>query len=548
MRIQFLGAAGTVTGSCFLVETKSHSFLVDCGMFQGGKAIKERNYQPFLFEPDKIDFLLLTHAHIDHSGLIPKLYRFGYRGPIYCTDPTVDLCAVLLPDSAHIQEMEVERKNRKRCRAGQPVIQPIYTVEDAEACMKLFKRVEYNETLNFGEELVVRFQDAGHILGSAIIEVWSKEECFETKLVFSGDLGNLNRPLMKDPAVLEYADYLFLESTYGSRLHQYDKNTDDKLRDIIIRTLDRGGNVIIPAFAVARTQDLIYGLNNLVHSKQIPPVPIIIDSPLAIRATEIFRRHIDEMDSETLELIRQGQNPLEVPGLKFSLTSEESKSLNNLKSGAIIISASGMADAGRIKHHLKHNLWRPESSIVFVGYQAAGTLGRYILDGAKVVTIHGEEVAVKAEICNLEGFSGHADQAGLINWVKNFKIGPGKIFLVHGEPESSTELGELIGQETRVPTYIPAWREVVELPPFAHLKGGEAAKEAAASLETAPLPRPVRTPTEEDLAIEAELSYFKLRMKLREMVEKDMDSRQYGDLIKKLKELDENLNFLSKKY
>lgn len=515
-------------------------------MFQGGRTVRERNYQPFLFEPSSIDFVLLTHAHIDHSGLLPRLYRYGYRGPIYCTEPTADLCEVMLLDSAHIQEMEAERVNRKRQRAGQPQQQALYTLEDAENCSRLFKRVNYNEVMTFGEGLTVRFQDAGHILGSAILEIWSSDEQYETKLVFSGDLGNVNRPLIKDPSIIEYADYLFLEATYGSRRHQLSGNVEEELREIIIRTIDRGGNVIIPAFAVARTQDLIYGLNNLVRSRKIPPVPIIIDSPLAIKATEIFRQHIDEMDAETLDMMSRGQNPLEAPGLKFSISTEESRALNAIKSGAIIISASGMADAGRIKHHLKHNLWRPESTVVFVGYQAEGTLGRKILEGAKLVTIHGEEVAVKAEICNLQGFSGHADQAGLLSWVKKFKIGPGKIFLVHGELDACQELGELIGRETGIPTHIPAWREVVELLPSAHFQGSAA--EAAAAAEAGPPPLTARTLTEEDLALEAERTYYQLRMKLREMVESDMDGRRFVQLLKKLKELDLSIDFLADKY
>ena len=544
MKVQFLGAACTVTGSCYLLETEAHRFLVDAGLFQGCKGIKERNYHPFLFSPAEIDFLFLTHAHIDHSGLIPKLYRYGFRGPIYCTEATADLCSVMLPDSGHIQEMEVERKNRKLSRAGKPLIQPIYTEKDARDCLELFHPLSYNETVVLSDYLTVRFQDIGHILGSSLIEFWVREGEEEIKLVFSGDVGNYNKPLLKDPAVVEAADYLFLESTYGSRLHLHKQDVEEELCEIINRTIARGGNVVIPAFAVERTQDIIYSLNNLVRKRRIPLVPIVIDSPLAIAATEIFRRHIKDMDAETINLLRQGENPLEVPGLQYSLTAEESKSLNNRK-GVIIISASGMADAGRIKHHLKHNLWRPECTVVFVGYQAPGTLGHKLISGEKLVTIHGEEVAVKAEICNLEGFSAHADQVNLVKWVKKFRVGPGKIFLVHGEPEACEELGRLIQKETNIPVYIPAWLETVELPPIKTTVQAYAAGSLGGITEAEAKEMQLRIPTEEDLAHIAEKTYFNVRMKLREMVEKDMDSRRFADLMAKLKELEARITALA---
>ena len=527
MKIQFLGAARSVTGSCYLVETQNVRFLVDCGLFQGSKAIKERNYASFVFDPTQIDFMLLSHAHIDHSGMIPKLYHHGFKGPIYCTAATADLCEVMLPDSAHIQEMEVERKNRKNSRAGNPQINPIYTVEDAEECIKLFRRASYTETLTITPGITVRFQDAGHILGSALIEIWVHEEGQETKMVFSGDVGNYNRPLMKDPTVIETADYLFLESTYGNRLHKTLKDVKEDFREIIVRTLGRGGNVIIPAFAVERTQDLIYTLSLLVKEQAIPKVPIIIDSPLAIRATEIFRRHLKDLDSDTQDMIKSGHNPFEIPGLRYSMTADESKALNELKGGAIIISASGMADAGRIKHHLKHNLWRPESSIVFVGYQAEGTLGRRLLEGDKKVNIHNEEVVVRAEIYNLEGFSGHSDQDNLLRWVKRFRVGPGCIFLVHGEEEASENLARLIAEQTKIPTRIPYWLEVDELPPIT-IRTGVPAPET-------------KIPNDEDLCTRIEREYYQLRLKLRELVERGLDDRRYELTLEQIQELEKQV-------
>lgn len=526
MKVQFLGAANTVTGSCYLIETENKKFLVDCGMFQGSKSIKERNYCSFVFDPTQIDFMLLTHAHVDHSGLIPKLYRHGFRGTIYCTEATADLCEAILPDSAHIQEMEVERKNRKLKRAGQPLISPIYTVEDAENCIKLFHGVCYDETFTISPEITIRFQDAGHILGSSLIEIWIQEGEQETKIVFSGDIGNYNRPLMKDPSIVEIADYLFLESTYGNRIRQENQNVKEEFRDIIVRTIGRGGNIVIPAFAVERTQDLIYTLSLLVRQKEIPSVPIIIDSPLAIRTTEIFCKHLSEMNSDTKNLLKQGYNPFEIPGLRYARTVDESRALNTIN-GAIIISASGMADAGRIKHHLKHNLWRPESSVVFVGYQAVGTLGRRLVDGEKTVRIHGEEIMVKAEICNLQGFSGHMDQKDLLKWVERFRVGPGCIFLVHGDDDACEVLAQLIRQRTGIYTRVPRWLEVIDLPPITIRK--------TADIDTDLL--------EEDLASRVEKEYFKLRLKLREMVEEGIEQQKYEEILIHLRELEKNIGF-----
>jgi len=422
MKITFLGAAKTVTGSCFLVETQNTKFLVDCGMFQGHSKEEALNEEAFPLNPAELDYIFLTHAHIDHSGRIPKIYKDGFKGEVYATKATVELCAIMLPDCGHIQEFENEWKNKKRIRAGKPPLEPIYTYQDALDCMKLFKKVNYGEPVKINDEIKVRFNDAGHILGSAIIEFWIYEKGKETKIVFSGDLGNKDMPILRDPSIIESADYLVIESTYGNRLHENQKNRFEYFVDIINETIDKGGNVVIPSFAVGRTQEVIYELNKEKESydsklKKLFSIPVFVDSPLAISATEIFRNNLDCYDEEAREYINNGDNPLDFPGLQFTRTPEESKALNERSGSSIIISASGMCEAGRIKHHLKHNLWRSDSTILFVGYQAQGTLGRKLIDGAKKVKIFGEEISVNARIEMIEGFSGHADKEGLLNWI-----------------------------------------------------------------------------------------------------------------------------------
>lgn len=461
--LSFLGGAGTVTGSSFLLETGDVKLLVDCGLFQGGREIRERNWRPFAFSPADIDYVVLTHAHIDHSGLLPRLCREGFRGRIIATRASVDLARIMLPDSAHIQESEAEWRNRKRERAGLPLEPPLYTVADAEAVLPHFLGVNYDEIISLTSTVKIRLRDAGHILGSAILEVWvSNTEDF--KIVFSGDLGNSGQPLIRDPALIEAADYLVLEATYGSRLHPPREERRPELARIIRETTSRGGNVVIPAFAIERTQDLLYDLSSLFASGEIPvQVPVFVDSPLATKATEVFIRHPGYYDQETWQVLSQGREPLSFPNLKFVRTAEESKALNATAKGSIIISASGMCDAGRIKHHLKHNLWRPEAGIVLVGYQAEGTLGRQLLEGAKKVRIFGEEVAVKARVFNLSAYSAHADQAGLVRWVSAFEQKPQVVFLVHGEEEALGTLANLLRERLDLAVHVPAWGEKVEL-------------------------------------------------------------------------------------
>ena len=473
MKITFLGATKTVTGSNFLVEAAGKKFLVDCGMWQGRKEIEEENFQDFEFNPLEIDFMLLTHAHIDHSGRIPKLYNEGFKNKIYAHKATCDLCALMLPDSGHIQEMENEWKNRKRIRKGEQPREPLYTAEQAARCLEIFEPVQYDEIVEITPDIQVRFNDAGHMLGSSIIELWVTEDGKQTKTVFTGDLGNNDIPLLSEPTMIEDADYLVMESTYGSRKHIKNDEKAEMFLDIVSETLDKKGTVVIPSFAVGRTQEILYELNKIKETKDdekflkeyetLMKAPVYVDSPLAISATEVFKENMDLFDEETQQEISKGDNPLEFPGLKFTVTADESKQLNADPTPSIIISASGMCEVGRIKHHLKHNLWNPSSCILFVGYQAPGTLGYSIVNGADKVKIFGEEIAVNARVEYIEGYSGHADQDGLMNFIYSFIKKPKQIFLVHGEEESQRVLKEKIEEDTKLPVIVPEFGETYDL-------------------------------------------------------------------------------------
>ena len=473
MKITFLGAAKTVTGSNFLVEAAGKKFLVDCGMYQGKITEELENSDPFIYDVSQIDFMLLTHAHIDHSGRIPKLYNAGYRKPIYAQKATCDLCSIMLPDSGHIQEMESEWKNKKRVRQGKEPLIPMYTAQDAINSIEIFKPVVYDEIIDVDENIKVRFNDAGHMLGSSIIEIWVNENGKETKVVFTGDLGNNDIPLLASPTMIETADYLVMESTYGNRLHIRNDDKATLFLNIVYETLERNGTVIIPSFAVGRTQEILYELNKIkdntedeefkIKYEKLMHVPVYVDSPLAVSATEIFRENTDLFDDDVKEAMARGDNPLEFTGLKFTKTADESKALNDSTEPAIIISASGMCEVGRIKHHLKHNLWNPNSTILFVGYQAPGTLGRKIVDGEKRVKIFGEEINVNARIEYIEGYSGHADQEWLLNFVYSFYSKPKHIFLVHGEEEGQEVLKEKIIENTNIPVAIPSFGETYTL-------------------------------------------------------------------------------------
>lgn len=449
MKIRFLGATDTVTGSCHLITTQGHKFLLDCGMFQGNDDIDRLNREDFDFSPEEIEFVLLSHAHIDHCGRLPLLVKRGFKGRIYCTDATADLLDIMLRDCAFIQEKETEWTNRKNLRAGRPLVEPLYTMDDAEATLRLVTPVLYDQLIEPAQGISVVFNDAGHILGSAIIEVFITEDDGVSKLVYSGDLGVRNRPILRDPKIIKKADYVIMETTYGNRLHPQNSDSIEKLVEIVLKTIRRGGNVIIPSFAVGRTQELIYQFNRFYeeHSelrKELSDVMVYIDSPMATSATEVFRRNAQVFDEETRNYILKGDHPLDFKNLRFTKTVEESVALNNDPRPKIIISSSGMCEAGRIKHHLKHNLWNPKSSIVFVGYQAVGTLGRSIVDGCKRVTIFGEKIQVEAEIYNLEGFSGHADRDGLLDWLSGFQKRPARVFLVHGEDEAKEAFAKTV--------------------------------------------------------------------------------------------------------
>lgn len=449
MRIQFCGATSGVTGSCHLITTENHKILLDCGQFQGGKAQEALNYEPFPFDPAEVDYLILSHAHIDHCGRIPLLVKRGFKGEIYCTDATADLLEVMLKDSGYIHEKEAQWKNKKNERAGRPLIEPLYTVNDAVDALKFVRPVLYDQLIELNDEMKIVFNDAGHILGSAITEMWITENGSASKIVFSGDLGVMERPILRNPTIIKKADYVIMETTYGNRLHPANSLDVKKLMDIIRETAARGGTTVIPAFAVGRTQELIYELNRVYETdnqyrRDFENIMIYVDSPMATTATEVFKKNAQVFDEETKEYIIKGDNPLDFKNLKFTRTSQESMWLNSDTEPKVIISASGMCDAGRIKHHLKHNLWNKKSSIVFVGYQAEGTLGKLIVDGAKEVTIFGEKVQVNAQIHNLEGFSGHADRDGLLSWIKGFQKEPKQIFLVHGEPQAKEDFADTV--------------------------------------------------------------------------------------------------------
>ena len=446
MKIEFYGAAACVTGSCHLIKIYDKNILLDCGMYQGLDA-RDRGNEVFNFTPKDIHYVILSHAHIDHSGRIPYLYKQGFRGKVLCTEATLDLCAAMLADSAHILQYENEWQNKRRIRQGQKPVEPLYAPEDVQAAMRLFSPVSYYEWIELFKGFKFRFIDAGHLLGSAITEIIVNEHRKETKLVYSSDLGNKDIPLLNDPEFSESADYLIMESTYGDRLHEKGDKELDHLVTIIKDTFKRGGNVIIPSFAVGRTQELLYTLNNYIENNLLPTMPVFVDSPLATESTRIFNKWHKYFDEEATKLINSGDDPLHFKSLFFTRSAAESMALNKIKKGAVIISASGMCEAGRIKHHLKHNLWRPECSIVFVGYQAEGTLGRTIVDGAKNVRILGEDIAVKAEIHSLSGLSGHADRDGLNNWVNGIKVKPKKVILVHGDREAQKSFKELLDSQ-----------------------------------------------------------------------------------------------------
>lgn len=463
MKITFLGAARMVTGSCYLLETEGGKILVDCGMFQGSKLITAFNEKDFLFNPAEIDAVVLTHAHVDHSGLLPKLVKMGFKGPIHCTKSTQELCSILLPDSAHIQEGDAELANRKGLRAGKKFVEPLFTVDDAYEALKLFRIHDFDETVKILPNIKVCYRVAGHILGSAIIEMFIEEGDKKTKLVFTGDIGQPDQPIIEDPVNVSGADFVITESTYGNRVHKaYDKEAE--LAEIINETYERGGNVVIPAFAVGRTQVLLYYFQKLRAEGRIPDIPIIVDSPMANKATQITLTSPEEYDEEARALYEmQGRRLVDMKNLRFTATADESRSINDLDGSKVIISASGMADAGRILHHLKHNLWRKDSSVVFAGYLAEGTIGRRIVEGAKQVKIMGEDIRVNAKIYNMKGFSAHADKEQLIDWFSKMNSVPKAFFVTHGEFDAASNFSIELQRRLGTAAYIPQFGDCVEI-------------------------------------------------------------------------------------
>lgn len=458
MKLTFIGADHEVTGSCHYLDACGKHILVDYGMEQGVNVFENADLP---VEEARIDYVLLTHAHIDHSGMLPLLYARGFRGQILTTDATADLCSIMLRDCAHIQMMEAEWKNRKAKRsAGNALVEPVYTMEDADGAIKRLVPCHYDEIIDLCEGIKIRFTDIGHLLGSASIEVWMTEDGITKKIVFSGDIGNYSQPLIRDPKPTAKADYVVMESTYGDRLHSDTKPDYIKeLTNILQETFDRGGNVVIPSFAVGRTQEMLYFLRKIKEDGLIErhaDFPVYVDSPLAVEATGIFQKNkMDCFDEEAMELVQKGINPIAFPGLKLAITSDESKEINFENKPKVIISASGMCEAGRIRHHLKHNLWRPECTILFVGYQAAGTLGRAIVEGAREVKLFGETIEVRASVLTLEGMSGHADKNGLIDWVEAFEEKPRRVFVVHGEDSVCTAFAECLMVEHGLKAYAP---------------------------------------------------------------------------------------------
>ena len=464
MKITFIGATHEVTGSCYYLEAAGKKFLVDCGMEQGPDYYEN---QEIPVKGSDLDFVLLTHAHMDHSGNLPAIYAKGFQGPVYATQATCHLCDIMLRDSAHIQMFEAEWRNRKGRRQGKPEFIPAYTMEDALGVLQNFVPCPYEKTITPAEGIRVRFVDAGHLLGSASIEVIINEDGKEKKIVFSGDIGNLNQPLIKDPVYLHDADYVVMESTYGDRSHGDRPDYVGLLSEVIQRTFDRGGSVIIPSFAVGRTQEMLYFIRQIKEEGRVhghDNFKVYVDSPLANEATTIFNEHIyDCFDEEALALVNKGINPLMFPGLKTSITSDDSKAINFDEDCKVIISASGMCDAGRIKHHLKHNLWNPNNTILFVGYQAIGTLGRSLLEGATEVKLFGETVYVGAEICQMPGISGHADVNGLMTWIKSFNQKPAKVFVTHGDDEVTEIFARRLEEELGLDAMAPFSGTVFDL-------------------------------------------------------------------------------------
>jgi len=460
-KLSFLGAAQNVTGSRFLLEVDKTRLLVDCGLYQE-RQLKSRNWEPFPVPPADINAVLLTHAHLDHCGLLPKLVKEGFRGPIICTPATSEITQIVLADSGHLQEEDAEYKRRRHEKEGRkgayPEV-PLYTAEDAQACTPLFQPVRYGRTTQIDGGLEATFYDAGHILGSSMIKVKFPINNEHRTILFTGDIGRPGRPIVRNPTVFEEADYVLLESTYGDREHQPTEDVEDAIGEVINSTKQAGGNIIVPSFAIERSQEILYYVNALLRANKIPHIPILLDSPMATNVTEVFKNHPELYDEQMAKLAREKNSPFNFPDLKITRTTEESKAINFVNETVMVIAGSGMCTGGRIKHHLVNNISRPENTIMFVGYQAVGTLGRSIVDGIKEVRILGQKRKVEARVTQIHGFSSHADRAEILDWLNKFSEPPRALFLVHGEPESSHNFSDYIGEKIGWKSYVPNYQD-----------------------------------------------------------------------------------------
>lgn len=465
IKLRFFGAAENVTGSCYLVEVNGSRILVDCGLYQE-RDLTQRNWDPFPIPANTIDAVVLTHAHLDHSGRIPKLSKEGFNGPIYATPATADIAKIVMLDAAHIQEEDIKHKMKRHQREGRTSpfpYEPLYTTEDAQAASELFRPSPYETEVPVADGITVSFFESGHIFGSSAVKLKVAKNGEHRTLLFSGDVGRWDLPIIRDPAEIGDADYVLIESTYGDRDHKPVESIPDALAKVINGTVERGGNIVIPSFAIERTQELLYHLSNLLNDNRIPLIPAYVDSPMAVRVTEVFKRHPELFDKEANEMLHNGQHPFDFPGLHMSRTADESKAINELKKSAIIIAGSGMCTGGRIKHHLKNNITDPKNTILFVGYQAVGTLGRIILDGKEEVRIHGQPWPVRAQIERIEGFSAHADRNELMRWLDSVDGSPKKVFVVHGEISAAHAFAEKLAAEKPWPVHVPAYNEEVVL-------------------------------------------------------------------------------------
>ncbi|MHC4739261.1 MAG: MBL fold metallo-hydrolase RNA specificity domain-containing protein [Planctomycetota bacterium] len=463
IKLKFLGAAQNVTGSRHFFEANGVKVLVDCGFYQE-RQFKERNWDPFPIPPAGIDAVLLTHAHLDHCGLLPKLVKEGFRGKIYCTEATTEIVKIILLDSAKIQEEDAEHKRKRHEKEGREAEHPevpLYTIEDAEACFPLFSPVEYRKSVDIGDGVEATFYDAGHVLGSSIIRAKVRQGGQERIILFSGDIGRPDRPIVCDPTVFDAADYVFIESTYGDRVHQDTEDIKRLIGEVINSTRKAGGNIIVPSFALERSQEVLYYINELLLEKTIEPLKIFLDSPMASRITEVFKHHPELFDEEMTEFIRNHESPFKLPGLSMAGTADASKAINDAKGTVMVIAGSGMCTGGRVKYHLVNNITRPECTIMFVGYQAIGTLGRSIVDGIEKVRILGVKRPVKAKIVRIHGFSAHADKEELLGWLKGLEKPPRRVFVVHGESESAKHFGEYVKEQTGWEVTVPAYQDEI---------------------------------------------------------------------------------------